>query len=51
MFHGKTKHFMKKFYFLRKVQKKEKVLLIYYKIENQSANILTKAIAKVRYEF
>ena len=48
MFHGKTKHFKIKLYFLREVQREGEVQLIYCKTENQSADILTKALSKVR---
>ena len=51
VFHGKTKHFKIKFYFLREVQKEGEVQLIYCKTENQSADILTKALPKARFEF
>ena len=51
MFHGKTKHFKIKLYFLREVQREGEVQLIYCKIENKSADILTKALPEVRYEF
>ena len=50
VFHGKTKHFKIKFYLLREVQKEGEVQLIYCKTENQSADILTKALPKDRYE-
>ncbi|CAL5368182.1 unnamed protein product [Camellia sinensis] len=51
VFHGKTKHFKIKFYLLREVQREGEVQLIYCKTENQSADILTKALPKIRYEF
>lgn len=51
VFHGKTKHFKIKFYFLREAQKEGEVKLIYCKTEDQSADILTKALPKARYEF
>ena len=51
VFHGKTKHFKLKLYFLREVQREEEIQLIYCKIENQNADILTKALPKARYEF
>ncbi|KAH9657443.1 Integrase catalytic domain-containing protein [Citrus sinensis] len=51
VFHGKTKHFKIKLYFLRDVQREGEVQLIYCKTENQSADILTKALPKIRYEF
>ena len=51
VFHGKTKHLKIKLYFLRDVQREGEVQLIYCKTENQSANILTKALPKIRYKF
>ncbi|CAL5347060.1 unnamed protein product [Camellia sinensis] len=51
VFHGKTKHFKIKFYLLREVQREGEVQLIYCKTENQSVDILTKALPKIRYEF
>ncbi|KAH1193551.1 Copia protein [Glycine max] len=43
VFHGKTKHFRIKIFLLRK--------LLYYKTENPSADILTKALSKARFEY
>lgn len=51
VFHGKTKHFKIKLYFLREVQREGEVKLIYCKTENQVADILTKALPKSRFEF
>ena len=51
VFHGKTKHFKLKLYFLREVQKKGEIQLVYYKTESQNAGILTKPLPKARYEF
>ena len=51
VFHGKTKHFKLKLYFLREVQKEGEVELVYCKIESQNADILTKPLPKARYEF
>ena len=51
VFHGKTKHFKLKLYFLRDVQKEGEIQLIYCKTENQNADILTKPLPKARYEF
>ena len=51
VFHGKTKHFKIKLYFLREVQKEGEVLLLHCKTENQVADILTKALSKARFEF
>ncbi|CAL5377981.1 unnamed protein product [Camellia sinensis] len=51
VFHSKTKHFKIKFYLLREVQREGELQLSYCKTENQSADILTKALPKIRYEF
>ncbi|KAJ8635046.1 hypothetical protein MRB53_009313 [Persea americana] len=51
VFHGKTKHFKLKLYFLREVQREGEIQLIYCKTENQNADILTKPLPKARYEF
>ncbi|GMP62936.1 LOW QUALITY PROTEIN: hypothetical protein CsSME_00024846 [Camellia sinensis var. sinensis] len=48
VFHGKTKHFKIKLYFLREAQKEGEVLLLHCKTENQVADILTKALSKAR---
>lgn len=34
IFHGKTKHFKIKYYFVRKVQKNDKVRVLHYKTED-----------------
>jgi hypothetical protein len=44
VFYGKTKHFKLKLYFLREVQRKGEIQLIYCKTKNQNANILTKPL-------
>ena len=51
VFHGKTKHFKLKLYFLRQIQKEGEIQLVYYKTESQNADILTKLLPKARYEF
>ena len=51
VFHGKTKHFKLKLYFLREVQKEGEIQLVYCKTESQNADILTKPLPKARYEF
>ena len=51
VFHGKTKHFKLKLYFLREVHKEGEIQLVYYKTESQNADILTKPLPKARYEF
>jgi len=51
VFHGKTKHFKIKFFLLREVQREGEVKLLYCKTENQSADILTKALPKAKFEY
>jgi hypothetical protein len=51
VFHGKTKHFNIKLYFLREVQKNGEVKLIYCKSENQLADLFTKPLPVNRFEF
>jgi hypothetical protein len=50
IFHGKTKHFKLKCYFLREVQKNEELQLIYCKTEDHLADMLTKPLSKTRFE-
>lgn len=50
VFHGKTKHFNIKLYFLREVQKEGEVLLQHCKTEDQLVDIFTKALSKGRFE-
>ena len=50
IFHGKTKHFKLKYYFLREVQKNKELQLIYCKTEDQLADMLTKPLSKTRFE-
>jgi hypothetical protein len=50
IFHGKTKHFKLKYYFLREVQKNEELQLIYCKTEDQLADMLTKPLSKTTFE-
>ncbi|KAL3749900.1 hypothetical protein ACJRO7_010945 [Eucalyptus globulus] len=50
VFHGRTKHFKVKFYFLREVQKAEEVKLVYCNSENQIADIFTKSFHVGRFE-
>lgn len=49
-FHGKTKHFKIKFYFLREIQKEGEVSLIYCRSEDQIADVFTKALPRIRFE-
>jgi hypothetical protein len=51
VFHGRTKHFKIKFFFLREVQKDGEVQLVYCRTEHQNADILTKALPTGRFEF
>ena len=50
VFHGKTKHFKIKYYFLREVQKNEEIVLVHCKTDYQIADIFTKALSKTRFE-
>ncbi|KAH9666120.1 Integrase catalytic domain-containing protein [Citrus sinensis] len=50
VFHGKTKHFKIKYYFVREVQMNDEVRLVYCKTEDQLADILTKGLSKSRFE-
>lgn len=51
VFHGKTKHFNIKLFFLREVQKEESVSLVYCKSEDQMADLFTKPLPVSRFEF
>jgi len=51
VFYGKTKHFKIKFFFLREIKKEREVKLFYCKTEEQSADILTKALPKLKFEY
>lgn len=50
VFHGKTKLFNIKLFFSREVQK-DGVVLVYYKTEEQVADILTKYLPISKFEF
>jgi len=50
IFHGKTKHFSIKLFFLRDVQKDDAVCLKYCKTEDQLSDIFTKALPKSKFE-
>lgn len=50
VFHGKTKHFNIKFFFLRDVQKNGDVTLLYCKTEEQLADIFTKPLPGNKFE-
>ena len=50
MFHGKTKHFKIKYYFLREVQCSKKTTLVHCKTKDQLVDILTKAPPKDIFE-
>jgi hypothetical protein len=51
VFHGKTKHFNIKLYFLREVQKNGDVKLIYCKSVDQLSDLFTKPLLVSRFEF
>lgn len=50
VFHGKTKHFSIKLFFLRDVQRDGAVCLKYCKTEDQLSDIFTKALPRSRFE-
>ena len=50
VFHGRTKHFKVKYYFLREVQKAGEVKLVYCSSANQIADIFTKSFHVDRFE-
>ena len=50
VFHGRTKHFKIKLYFLREAQKEEEVTLLYCRTNDQIADVLTKALPKASFE-
>jgi len=51
VFHGKTKHFNIKLFFLREVQKNGVVSLVYCKTEDQVADVFTKPLLVSKFEF
>ena len=51
VFHGKTKHFNIKLFFLREVQKDGDVILLYCKTEDQVADVFTKPLQVNKFEF
>lgn len=51
VFHGKTKHFKIKLYFLREVQKNGELSLVHCNSEFQNADILIKSLSKARFEY
>jgi len=51
VFHGKTKHFNIKLFFLKEVQKDGAIVLVYYKTEDQAADIFTKPLPISKFEF
>ncbi|KAI6670571.1 hypothetical protein NL676_005456 [Syzygium grande] len=50
VFHGKTKHFKIKFFFLREVQQSGEVKFINYRPEDQLADMFTKPLQVERFE-
>jgi len=50
VFHGKTKHFNIKLFFIREVQKEEFVTLVYCKSETHLADLFTKSLPINRFE-
>jgi hypothetical protein len=51
VFHGKTKHFNIKLFFLREVQRDGAIVLVYCKTEDQAADIFTKPLPVSKFEF
>ena len=50
VFHGKTKHFNIKLFFLREVQKDGDITLVYCKTEEQLADIFTKPLSVSKFQ-
>lgn len=50
VFHGKTKHFNMKLYFLREMQQNGDVTLVYFKSEDQLADLFTKPLSVSKFE-
>ena len=50
VFHGRTKHFKVKYYFLREVQRSGEVKLVYCSSKNQIIDIFTKSFSAGRFE-
>ena len=50
VFHGRTKHFKIKFYYLREVQQEGEVKLLHCKTEDQVADVFTKPLQASRLE-
>ena len=50
MFHGKTKHFNIKLFFLREVLKDGDITLVYCKMEEQLADIFTKPLSVSKFQ-
>ena len=51
VFHGKTKHFNIKLFFLREVQKDGDVILLYCKTKDQVVDVFTKPLQVSKFEF
>ncbi|XP_031377996.1 uncharacterized protein LOC116193313 [Punica granatum] len=50
VFHGKTKHFKLKFYYLREIQQSGEIKLVYCRTEDQMADLFTKSFHVGRFE-
>ncbi|PKI47658.1 hypothetical protein CRG98_031944 [Punica granatum] len=50
VFHGKTKHFKLKFYYLREIQQSGEIKLVYCRTEDQMADLFTKSSHVGRFE-
>lgn len=51
VFNEKTKHFNVKFFLLRDVQKRGEVILVYFKSEDQLADVFMKSLPVNKFEF
>ena len=51
VFNGKTKHFDIKLFFVREVQKKGEVTLLYCKSEDQLADLFTEPLPATKFEY
>lgn len=50
VFHGKTKHFNIRLFFVREVQKKGKVTLLHCKSEDQLVDLFIKTLPVAKFE-
>ena len=50
VFHGRTKHIKIKYHFVREAEAEKEVRLVHCNSKDQIADILTKALSKVKFE-